>query len=324
MADTVVPKVTIIIPTYNQAAYLPNAINSALGQDYPNLEVIVADDCSSDDTRQVVEQYLGDSRLKYFRNDPNLGRVRNYKRALEEYATGEWVVNCDGDDYYINDSFVSDVIGHIQSYPNNNIVFVQGGRQVHFRNAPSQSYKQLPPIKNETYLFKDREYFWQFPSVGYFSHLTAVYKREVAIAIDFYRHDIISTDRESFLRLALHGSVLFIKKVYGVWVGHSTNFSHKLDFKTRQENILYITESYRYACEIDGNTKKLQIWRKTCLTNYYKDWLSQVSKQKMSLGGKLKELKKIVFYAKENHKEVLFTTSFYKTLISLPYKLLRS
>ena len=62
-------------------------------------------------------------------------------------------------------------------------------------------------------------------------------RREVAVAIDFYRYDILSTDRESFLRLALHGDVLLIKKVYGVWVQHGSNFSQKIDFETRKMEI---------------------------------------------------------------------------------------
>lgn len=322
MADTVVPKVTIIIPTYNQAAYLPNAINSALGQDYPNLEVIVADDCSSDDTRQVVEQYLGDSRLKYFRNDPNLGRVRNYKRALEEYATGEWVVNCDGDDYYTSEQFVSEVMGAINKHPDDNIVFAQGGQQVYFTHAPQRSYDELPPIANDIALLKDGQYFWQFPRITHFSHLTAIYKREVAVAINFYRHDISSTDRESFLRLALHGDVLLIKKVYGAWVQHGANFSQKLDFETRRENIAYITESYRYALKMPVDKKDLASWRKTCLVKYYKDWLSRVAMQKLPVADRLTELRKIVAFSRGNHKEIWYSADLYKTIISLSYKLL--
>ncbi|MGC8706738.1 MAG: glycosyltransferase family 2 protein, partial [Desulfurella sp.] len=88
------PKVTIAIPAYNQAKYIKQAIDSALNQDYPNLEVIVSDDASLDDTRQIVKEY-NDKRLKYYRNEKNIGRVANHRKLLYEYATGEYVLNLD-------------------------------------------------------------------------------------------------------------------------------------------------------------------------------------------------------------------------------------
>ncbi len=94
------PLVTIMIPTYKQGRYLHRAIEGALAQDYNNLEVIVSDDCSPDHTPRVVEKYKNDPRFSYFRNDTDLGRVRNYKRLLESYASGDWVIMCDGDDFY--------------------------------------------------------------------------------------------------------------------------------------------------------------------------------------------------------------------------------
>lgn len=101
------PLVSIMIPTYNQEAYISDAIESALAQDYPNLEVVVTDDCSTDHTAEVVKQYLTDSRLKYHRNTKNLGRVGNYHNTLYNVASGEWVVNLDGDDYFTDNKFIS-------------------------------------------------------------------------------------------------------------------------------------------------------------------------------------------------------------------------
>jgi glycosyltransferase involved in cell wall biosynthesis len=64
-----------MIPTYNQAKYISKAIESALNIDYPNIEVIVSDDCSTDNTEEVVSKYLSDDRFKYIKNEKNLGRV---------------------------------------------------------------------------------------------------------------------------------------------------------------------------------------------------------------------------------------------------------
>ena len=314
--------VTIVIPTYNQAEVLHKAIESALAQDYSALEVIVADDASPDNTQAVVQPYLGDPRFKYFRNVFNLGRVSNYKRALEKYARGEWVVNCDGDDYYTDVSFVSEVMARIAQHPDKSIVFAQAGQRIHFANELDRDYEVSPPIASDTWLLKRGQYFWQYPRSAYFSHLTTLYRREAAIGIDFYRYDIASSDRESFLRLALHGDVLLIKKVYGNWVQHETNFSQSLDFEIRCRNISYITGSYHYTRQMLGGSTTLEAWRKSCLTGYFKDWLSRIAIQKQPLSRKLKEMSKVIALAKTHQEKIWYSADFLKTIASLPYKLL--
>ena len=76
------PLVTVFIPCYNQSSVLSRAINSVLTQTYKNLEIIVGDDCSTDETSLVVQTFLHDSRVQYKKSEKNLGRVGNYRRGL--------------------------------------------------------------------------------------------------------------------------------------------------------------------------------------------------------------------------------------------------
>jgi len=64
------PLVSIIIPTYNRAKYIKKAIHSCLNQSYKNIEVLVIDDCSPDNTKEVIES-IKDDRIKYFKNEKN-------------------------------------------------------------------------------------------------------------------------------------------------------------------------------------------------------------------------------------------------------------
>ncbi|MBK8519921.1 MAG: glycosyltransferase family 2 protein [Chitinophagaceae bacterium] len=64
----VFPLVTIAIPTYNNERYIADAITSAMAQDYPNLEILIADDASEDNTEQIVRSFCTDPRVHYFKN----------------------------------------------------------------------------------------------------------------------------------------------------------------------------------------------------------------------------------------------------------------
>lgn len=121
-SGNIFPKVSIMIPTYNRAHYLPFAIESALSQDYPNMEIIVSDNCSTDNTAECMKKYLNDSRVRYYRNDNNMGSGPNYKKLLYEYAEGKYAKYLTDDDYLIDDEHISKAMKIITEY-NVKIVF---------------------------------------------------------------------------------------------------------------------------------------------------------------------------------------------------------
>ncbi len=87
--EPVRPLVTIAIPTYNRAdRFLRDAIEGALRQTYPNIEVIVSDNCSTDDTEAVVRSY-DDERIRYFRQERNIGANNNFNFCLQQ-ARGDY------------------------------------------------------------------------------------------------------------------------------------------------------------------------------------------------------------------------------------------
>lgn len=92
------PKVSINIPAYNAENYIAQAIESALKQNESNIEVIVVDDGSTDQTAEVVKRFT-DKRLKLFTNQYNRGTSYTRNRALTE-SQGEWIAPLDADDWY--------------------------------------------------------------------------------------------------------------------------------------------------------------------------------------------------------------------------------
>ncbi len=91
--------VSIITPSYNTARYIAETINSVLRQTYSNWEMIIVDDCSTDNTDEIVKPYLSDKRIRYLKNEKNSGAAVSRNKALRE-ARGKWVAFLDSDDLW--------------------------------------------------------------------------------------------------------------------------------------------------------------------------------------------------------------------------------
>lgn len=91
------PEISVIIPTYNRVQYVTKAIDSVLVQTYTDYEIIVVDDGSTDNTKEVLEPYMG--RIKYiYQENAGVSAARN---AGIRAATGEWVAFLDSDDEWL-------------------------------------------------------------------------------------------------------------------------------------------------------------------------------------------------------------------------------
>ena len=94
--------VSIITPSYNTAPYISDTIESVLNQTYSNWEMIIVDDCSTDNTDEVVKKYLKDKRIHYIKNDKNSGAAVSRNKAIKN-AKGEWIAFLDSDDLWKED-----------------------------------------------------------------------------------------------------------------------------------------------------------------------------------------------------------------------------
>lgn len=94
------PFFTIILPTYNRASFISKAIQSVIDQEYGNWELIIVDDGSTDNTKEVVLSYR-DERIKYYWQE-NAGRSAARNNGVD-VASGEYICFLDSDDYYTKD-----------------------------------------------------------------------------------------------------------------------------------------------------------------------------------------------------------------------------
>ena len=115
------PLVSIGIPTYNRSESLRRAIQSALAQDHPALEVVVSDDASTDGTEAVLRDMAsGEPRLRCLRQPRNVGHALNFQTVLDA-ARGEYFMWLTDDDW-LDPSYVSHCLAELTQNPDHALV----------------------------------------------------------------------------------------------------------------------------------------------------------------------------------------------------------
>jgi len=115
-ADHGSPRVSVILSTYNRQATLERAITSVLAQDHPTLELLVVDDCSSDDTPDLLARWSGDDRVRVLRNEANRGLPASLNRAIR-HARGAYLARIDDDDHWTDPGKLTAQLRWMASHP---------------------------------------------------------------------------------------------------------------------------------------------------------------------------------------------------------------
>jgi glycosyltransferase involved in cell wall biosynthesis len=111
------PKISVLIPTYNYARFLPEAIESVLAQDFADFELLICDDRSTDNTAEVLAKYAGrDPRIRVQLHPANLGMVNNWNYCLAQ-ARGEYIKFLFGDDKLAHPTALGKLVRLLESNP---------------------------------------------------------------------------------------------------------------------------------------------------------------------------------------------------------------
>jgi glycosyltransferase involved in cell wall biosynthesis len=298
------PRVSILIPTYNQSGYVVQAVESALSQDYDDLEVVVSDDASSDDTQAVLERYRSHPRVHIFRNERNLGRVANYRESLYRRARGEWVLNLDGDDYLCDDRYISDALDLARRDTGVDLVFANVRRW----DEADRSFRENTVNAAVAEITRGPDLFLLLPpgDINLY-HATCLYKADKARSLDFYRRDILSADWESLHRYILSGKVGFVNRQVAVWRLHGRNATARRTAAVRADDLESIAGPYREAHE-------RQVFPERVLQQWYQRMLFRVAAKDAQALLRRRDVSGFDFYMKRLreldqsvHRKVLMT-----------------
>lgn len=255
------PKVSIIIPTYNRQEMLKDAVESAMAQDYPNLEIIVTDNASIDGTGEMMKRYVGDSRITYVRHDKNMGPSFNVRNAFINIATGKYVLLLCDDDYLLDSSYISKAINLILE--NQSIVLVHANCKVlNLSNGSIQitNYKEARFIKGNEY-FLYYETAEQYPHIVGF--VTALFDREKAIHSMAYvaEEAVVGCDMVLYLELMLLGNVGILGDCAGFYRLHDgSSSSHLEDYVQMDSTIILLEKLKKMALEKQFSPQLLEQW----------------------------------------------------------------
>ncbi len=120
-SNSLMPLVSIGLPVYNGERFIQRALDSLLAQDYSNLELIISDNASTDRTGDIcLSCQAKDARIRYYRNEANIGMMGNFKRALD-LARGEFFMFAAHDDRW-SPEFISSLLADLNRHPESEVV----------------------------------------------------------------------------------------------------------------------------------------------------------------------------------------------------------
>ena len=219
------PKVTLIIPTYNQKEYLKEAIESGLKQDYPNVEILVGDDCSTDGTEKMMEQFKSNPQVKCIRHSCNLGAGYNTVALLENHVQSKYAMILNHDDYLIKNDYISNAVRLLIENPNLSFVWSNCKIKYEENGRLDETSFDLPKVTPglEYFLGYETEKFPHITGI-----LTTVFDLDKLKISGFGNEKSFSRDTFLHLKLMLVGDVGFIKEHVAVYRVHRESISFNL------------------------------------------------------------------------------------------------
>ncbi|MDE5096162.1 MAG: glycosyltransferase [Trichodesmium sp. St11_bin5] len=230
------PKVTVCLPTYNSGEFLRYAIDSILEQTFTDFELIISDDCSTDNTPEIIRSYLEkDSRIQYLQNSHNLGLFPNWNRCLES-ASGEYITVFAQDDVMLPKN-LEQKVKILEKYQNvglvtSSIMVVDSDNN--YLNWDWANYDEDSLVNGEE---------WVKKNLGKANPICCPFvliRRYILEKVGgkFNDNYLFAGDLELWLRIALVADLYFVKEILGYYRWHKENKTHSFnDFDKVKEHL---------------------------------------------------------------------------------------
>lgn len=253
------PKVSVIIPTYNCAKYLSWAIDSALNQTYKDFEIIVVDDGSTDDTREILSEYDGKIRYIYQENKGHaLARNSGIKNAQ-----GEYIAFLDADDLWLPDKIKEE----IEAIENN---FEAGLVHSNIYFLYEETNKKFCPKRDKNKL-SGNIFKHLLTRKAHISSPTVIIRKRCLEKVGLFDENLArlgSEDRELWLRVAKEFKVMYVDKPLAYYRVRTNSQSNNLEkmFRGRLYTLNKIFSQDKYSV----------LFKKLIFSLTYKDYADEL------------------------------------------------
>ncbi len=238
------PLVSICSTTYNREKYIAQAIESWLMQKVNfTFEIVISDDCSTDNTVQIIEEYIAkypEIKFKLLKAKKNQGFVKNSVKVYES-AEGKYIAQCDGDDYWIDEKKLQKQVDFLENNPDyvmcftNSYIYNQDTDEKRIAKVNSWDTCTTREILEE-HNSLTAEKHGELQTLGHMSSI--VFRNFIITTYPKWYYTTYMNDDTLFVMLSKFGKAKMINEVCGVYrvnnEGVSTkNFSFEKDYKGR-------------------------------------------------------------------------------------------
>ncbi len=210
-------KFSVIMPVYNAEKTVEKAIKSVLNDNNSNVELVIVNDGSTDNSETVIKKYLNDSRVSYYcQENAGVSSARNYALTV---AKGEYVAFLDSDDYFEEDAFAQltkcvdeyqcDMIG----FGHYSERFSENGKHISTKTTAISQLLQFSSSESEDYL----EYIFKSSKVMFQTSWNKIYRRNIIVSNDIkFDKKLVCFEDMKFVMdfIANCESIVFLKEIY--------------------------------------------------------------------------------------------------------------
>lgn len=303
------PKVSILIPVYNTEAYIAQTIESVLNQTFTDFELVIVDDCSTDNTYQICQTYAQkDTRIRLFKNEKNLGMMPNWNHGIDlcNPAATYWG-KLDADDYW-HKSMLGDCVGILDEQEDVGMVCTRYIYINENNNVIENSEYQFPDFaKNQALSFVPfvKEGIHKMFSYHIAQQGVGLMRMEIFSKLGKFTL-LDAGDTEMWFRIGANYKIYALDELYHYHRIWSKNFTRQKVLKTGKLE------------------KNLFEVRKAILDYYYENQKISKSEYKKISGDNLFEYHKFLVYKNRKEKKYAKMLSLlFKNFFSQPQKTLQ-
>jgi glycosyltransferase involved in cell wall biosynthesis len=244
------PLVSFVVPCYNYGRFLGDCLGSIFAQEgNHDFEIVAIDDCSSDNTREVIESFR-DSRMRVILHEKNQGHIRTIAQGFEE-AHGRYVARIDADDRY-RPCFLNETVSRLERHPE--VGFVYGDAAI--IGPEGQIYQDRTPSEHGGREFKGND----LVSLLLSNHIcapTVIARREAWLGALPIREDLAFSDWYYNLMIARRLEFFYVNRVLAEYRVHSSNH-HTMIVRNRTEepSIEYVLDRIFSERETDPELER--------------------------------------------------------------------